>query len=171
MLILARIHILVRCRQSVTFPWLAWTARLAWHQGFMPMICCSVPRRYHLLQEPQFSSTTVPVHLSPLSLCWSWELLRASSLERSWLGTGEFPGDDKVVAPVTQDQEQSCMQQHPSSQCWLGKLLCLEGSGIYECQQPGLPLSSPLLCSDGRRHMWLGQALPVLPQGHCGDGL
>lgn len=131
----------------MTFPWLAWTARLAWHQGFMPMICCNVPRQDHLLQEPQFSSTTVPVHLSPLSLCWSWELLRASSLERSWLGTGEFPGDDKVVAPVTQDQEQSCMQQHPSSQCWLLGESCFASREVEYMSVSSQGCLSPLLCS------------------------
>lgn len=127
-MILAKTHVLVRCRQRMTLPWLAWGAQLAWHQGFMPMVCCNVPRQDHLLQEPQFISTTVAAHLSPLSLCWRWELSRPPSLERSCLGTGEFPGGTSHAGPRT--------ELHGATSILL-VLLCHEGSGIYSVSSQG----------------------------------
>lgn len=109
------------------------------------MMCCRVPRQDHLLPEPQFSSTSVAAHLSALSLCWSWELLRAPSLERRWHETKESPGGGKVVAPVVQDQEQSCSSNiHPPSAGWESCFAAREVECMSVSSQGCL---FPLLCS------------------------
>lgn len=69
------------------------------------------------INPPPCSFTLLAARLSPLGLCWDWELFRASrvetQVERSsktrWKGVGfspgQFPGKTKVVTLVVQDQE------------------------------------------------------------------
>lgn len=77
--------------------------------GFMPVMCCDVPKQGQLPSKLPCGFTLLAAWLSPLGLCWGWELSRVSSLkihaERSWPGPGEFPGNSKVVTLVMQDQE------------------------------------------------------------------
>lgn len=113
MLILARIHVLIRCGQSkLLFPWLVRTAWLAWHQGWWLHACDVLPC-------PQAGAG--PINPLPAALP-SW-LLGCLLLDCAgtgnfsghpgskprWkgvgFGPGKFPGKTKVVTLVVQDQE------------------------------------------------------------------